>query len=252
METLAAERKALLFTAGGVRLALRLSHVREVVAAPADAPAESFGAAAVEVASALGRPPGPGALALYTDAPALALRVDAVSGIVDLGQADVFRLPVRTELPEPPPFQGAVVHAGTLWLELAPAALLGAPPRPRPGPAAPPPEVGFGLAVELLFVRGARTFGVPVQLLSRVLEDPVIQPVPLAPPAHRGLLCHGRALHPVFDVAALYGDPPRDAAASALLVDAGGEVVAVLADRVLPAGGAAGGEVIRPSWDALF
>ena len=53
-EALAAERKALLFTAGGVRLALRLSHVREVVAVPSDAPAESFGdAVAIEVASAL-------------------------------------------------------------------------------------------------------------------------------------------------------------------------------------------------------
>ena len=32
--TLPADRKALLFSAGGVRLALRLAHLREIVAVP--------------------------------------------------------------------------------------------------------------------------------------------------------------------------------------------------------------------------
>lgn len=253
MEALAAERKALLFTAGGVRLALRLSHVREVVAAPSDAPAESFGdAVAVEVASALGLRPGPGAFAVFTHAPRLALRVDAVNGIVDLGQAEVFQLPARTVLPPPAPFLGALVHAGAVALELAPAALAGpALRRPTP-PATLAPAAPSALGAELLFVRGARTYGVPVQLLSRVLEDPLVQPVPLTAPAHRGLLVHARALHPVFDIGALHGDEPRSGAASALLVDAGGEVVAVLADGVLPPGGAPPAGVVRPSWDALF
>ena len=253
MEAFAAQRKALLFTAGGVRFALRLSHVREVVAAPSDAPAESFGdAVAVEVASALGLRPGTGELAVFTDAPRLALRVDAVTGIVEIGQTEVFRLPARTVLPDPAPFLGALVRAGAAALELAPAALAGPVLRPRPAPAGPPAEAPFALGAELLFVRGARTYGVPVQLLSRVLENPVVQLVPLTAPAHRGLLYHDRALHPVFDVGALHGDEPRTAAASALLVDAGGEVVAVLADRVLPPGGDAPEAVVRPSWDALF
>lgn len=251
MEALAAERKAILFTAGGVRLALRLSHVREVVAAPADAPAEAFGEArAVELASVLGLPPGAGALALFTGA--LALRVDAVSGIVDLAAGEVFRLPARTLLPEPPPFQGALVHGGTVALELAPAALERTALAPQAGPAGPLPQGPAAPGPELLFVRGTHTYGVPLQLLSRVLENPVLHPVPLTPAAHRGLVYHDRALHPAFDVAALHGERPSSRAASALLVDAGGEVVAMLADRVLPPGGAAPPEVVRPSWDALF
>jgi chemotaxis signal transduction protein len=252
MEALAAERKALLMTAGGVRLALRLSHVREVVTAPADAPAESFGGAAVvEVASVLGLRPGAGELAIFTDAPRLALRVDAVSGIVELGRAEVFQLPARTALPDPPPFLGALVHGGAVALELAPVALVAAPRPLRPRQPAPPAAAPSALGAELLFVRGERTYRVPIQLLSRVIEDPVVHSVPLTPAAHRGLLYHERALHPVFDVGALHGEQARTSAASALLVDAGGEVVAVLADRVLPPG-APVRDAVRPSWDTLF
>jgi hypothetical protein len=93
---------------------------------------------------------------------------------------------------------------------------------------------------------------VPLQLLARVLEGPRFQAVPLTAPSHSGLLYHERALHPVFDVAVRYGDPPGRPATIALLIDAGGEVVAVLADRVVPPAEGETGEVVRPSWDALF
>jgi hypothetical protein len=82
--------------------------------------------------------------------------------------------------------------------------------------------------------------------------------VPLTPPAHRGLLYHGRAIHPIFDVALLYGDRQPDEAARdqvpiALLLDAGGAPVGVLADRVLGVGEVGRqSEVVRPAWDALF
>jgi hypothetical protein len=85
-----------------------------------------------------------------------------------------------------------------------------------------------------------------------VLDAPQIFRVPLTPSAHCGLLYHGRAIHPVFDVAVLYGDRTSRASPTALLVEAGGNAIAVLADKILPAGDAAGGEVCRPSWDVLF
>jgi len=253
MEALAAERKALLFTAGGVPLALRLSQVREVVTAPTDAPAEAFrGAGPIEVASTLRLTPGSGTLAVLTHAPSLALYVDAVQGIIDLTQAEVFQLPASTRLPPPSPFQGALVHRGAVSLELAPAALASGGFRGLSDEPGAPAESPFALGAELFFARGARTYAVPLQLLTRVLEGPRFQAVPLTAPAHRGLLYHERALHPVFDVAVRYGDLPGRPAAIALLIDAGGEVVAVLADRVVPPAEVGTGDAIRPSWDALF
>lgn len=253
MEALAAERKALLFTAGGVPFALRLSQVREVVSAPTDAPAEAFrGAGPIEVAATLRLPPGNGTLAVLTDAPPLALYIDAVQGIIDLTQAEVFQLPASTRLPPPPPFQGALVHRGAVSLELAPAALASGTFRGLEDELGPPPESPFAVGPELFFARGARTYGVPLQLLARVLEGPRFQAVPLTAPSHRGLLYHERALHAVFDVAVRLGDAPGRPAAIALLVDAGGEVVAVLADRVVPPAEVGAREVVRPSWDVLF
>jgi chemotaxis signal transduction protein len=84
-----------------------------------------------------------------------------------------------------------------------------------------------------------------------VLEDPRVAPVPLAPPSHRGLVYHGRALHPVLDVAIRYGIDAAPEGKNVLLLDAGGAGVGVVADRVL--GVAEGtGEIFRPPWDALF
>jgi chemotaxis signal transduction protein len=232
--------------------------VREVLPVP-------YGASEVEVrgqvlpavplALALGLDAPPGRLAVLTEAvPPVALRVDEVHGIVDLAAAEVFQLPARTLLPQPPPFQGAVVLEGKLWLELAITSAGWVPLAPAASEWAHPPEHDFAQGRELVFERAGKRYGVPLSLLVRVLESPAISPVPLAPPAHRGLLYHERAIHPVFDLPALYGGPPAPGAPVALLVDAGGTAVAVLADRIATAGegGAGSPQVVRPAWDALF
>jgi chemotaxis signal transduction protein len=251
-----AERKAILFTAGGVRLALRLSQVREIVAIAPDAGEVMLRGVpipALPVAVALGLPAGPTPFALVTEAdPPLALRVEALHGIVDLESAEVFQLPARTLLPQPSPFQGALVYRGDLALELAVSALGWAPMVPASDLVGPPTELDFASGRELLFSRAGRTYAVPIQILAQVLEAPRVFEVPLAPAAHRGVLYHGRAIHPVFDVAVLYGDEPGATAATALLLDAGGNAVAVLADRVLNAGEGVPEGVARPSWDLLF
>ena len=257
------ERKALLFIAGGTRLALRLSQVREILAvAPGDGDVEVRGASmpALPVAVALGLPGGPTRFAIVTEAaPPVALKVEAVQGIVDLSSAEVFQLPARTRLPQPSPFVGALVYGGEVALELAVASLGWAPIEPATELPAPPPDLELPTGRELLFNRFGRTYSVPLQLLARVLEAPRVVPVPLTPAAHRGILYHGRAIHPVFDIGALYGggggrpvDAADDSAATALLVDAGGYAIAVLADRVLSAAEPTPGEVARPSWDLLF
>ena len=254
--SLPAERKAVLFTSGGIRLALRLSQVREVVAVEDDVLEVVLRGAtipAVPVAVALGLQSERARFAVVTEAvPPCALKVEEVHGILDLGAAEVFHLPTRTQLPQPPPFQGALVDRGEVALELAIATLGWAPIEPAFESACPPPELEFPIGRELLFSRAGRTYAVPIELLEHVLDAPRVFPVPLAPVAHRGIVYYGRAIHPVFDLAVLYGDEPTYEWTTALLVDAGGNAVAVLADRILHAGEAVPGNVARPSWDVLF
>jgi chemotaxis signal transduction protein len=248
---LPSERKALLFAAGGVRLALRLAHIREIVdVAPGAAEVASRGdlLPSVWIAAALGLPVGPAPYALLVDR--AALRAEALHGIVDLAEAEVFQLPARTGQPRPAPFVGAVVWKGAIALELATPA--GAAPDRAPGEA-PPPAAGSGPPAEreILFARGERTYGVPLSLLVQVLEAPRVTPIPLAPPSHRGLVYHGRAIHPVLDVAARYGHAGSPEARYVLLLDAGGSGIGIVADRVLGAAEATG-EVVRPPWDTLW
>jgi chemotaxis signal transduction protein len=249
-----AARKALLFSAGGVRLALRVSQLREIVAVgPGEGEVRARGETlpTAFVSTVLGLPAGPSPYALLTEgAPRAALRVEALHGIVDLAGAEVFQLPARTILPQPPPFAGAVVKGGVVALELAVSTLGFAPLEPALENVSPPADVGAGER-ELRFARGDRAFAVPLSLLVQVLEGPRVAPVPLTPPSHLGLLYHGRALHPVLDIGVLYGDPPGRPARQALLLDAGGTGVAVAADRMLGAGEGEA-ELFRPPWDAVF
>lgn len=267
MPSLPAERKVVLFSAGGVRFALRLAHVREIVAvAPGEGEVVSRGerVPTAFVSTVLGLPVGPSGFALLTEgAPGIALRVDAVHGISDLTGAEFFQLPAPTPLPQPSPFAGAMVVKGEVALELAVSSLGFAPLVPAEEHAEPPPDLGLVPDRELRFARAGRVFGVPLALLVQVLEHPRLAPVPLTPRSHRGLLHHARALHAVLDIGVLYGDvgafeaadPGRTggqaAARTVLLLDAGGTGVGVVADRVL---GLAEGdaEVLRPPWDTLF
>ncbi len=251
--SLPSERKALLFSAGGVRLALRLAQVREIVeVAPTEGDVASRGASVPSafVAAVLGLPAAPAPYALLAEG--VALRVEALHGIVDLADAEVFQLPARTALPQPPPFAGAIVRGGEIALELAVASIGFSPLAPATeaeadlAPALDPPAER-----ELTFARAGRTYAVPLSLLVQVLEAPRVAPVPLAPPSHRGLVYHGRAIHPVVDVAVRYGDPAPPDARSVLLLDAGGSGVGVVADRVLGVHERAG-EVVRPAWDAVW
>ena len=254
VDSLAADRKALLFSAGGVRFAMRVSNVREVVAvAPEEGEVRARGEAVATafVSTVLGLPAGPAPFAILTQgSPPAALRIEALHGIVDLAGAEFFQLPARTALPQPPPFSGAVVVKGEIALELAVGSLGFAPIEPAQEHGEPPADVDPPLERELRFARGARTFGVPLSVLVQVLEGPRVAPVPLTTPSHRGLLYHGRALHPVLDVAVLYGDQPS-AIGTVLLLDVGGAGVAVAADRVLGVGDAREA-LVRPPWDALF
>ncbi len=256
MDSLAA-RKALLFSAGGVRLALRVSHLREVVEAPdasddgdAEFRVRDEPLPCTRLAESLGRPGARAPYALLVEGPPRALRVEALHGIVDLGGAEFFQLPARTFLPRPEPFSGAIVWKGEIALELAVTAL-GAPLAPAAEVRPPPADAGAAAERELRFARGGRTFAVPLSLLVQVLEAPSVAPVPLTPPSHLGLVYHGRALHPVLDVAALLGDAPGAPPPRALLLDAGGTAVAVATDRVLGAA-EGGGAVLRPAWDAVL
>jgi chemotaxis signal transduction protein len=250
-------RKALLFSAGGARLAVRVSQLREIVQV-----AEGGGEVLSRgeplptafVSTVLGLPAGPSPFALLTEGtPRAALRVEALHGIVDLGDAEVFQLPARTILPQPPPFAGAIFSRGEIALELSVATLGFAPLAPPLDRAAEPIDAagGPGLEREIRFVRCGSAWAVPLSLLVHVIEAPRIAPVPLTPPSHLGLLYHGRALHPVLDIALLRGELPGPPPRQVLLLDAGGTGIAVAADRVLGVG-EGDAAVLRPQWDTLF
>ncbi len=252
---LPSDRKALIFSAGGVRLALRLSHLREIVPTPDEggeivARGDVFPTAFVSTVLGLSGGSTPYAL-LIEGTPRMALRVEALHGIVDLAGAEFFQLPVPTPLPQPSPFSGAVVHGGQVALELSVGSLGFAPLEPAIEHTEVPPDLGPFAERELRFARAGMSFAVPLSLLVQVLEDPKLAPVPLTPPSHRGLLYHARSLHSVIDLAPVYGLPPAGPVRTVLLVDAGGAGVGVLADRVLGAG-EGGGDVVRPPWDTLF
>lgn len=257
MSSLPSERKALLFSVGGVRLALRLSQVREILevaAGEVEVVARGEPLPSAYVSTVLGLAGGPARYALVTESsPRSALRVEALHGIVDLSAAEVFQLPVHTIVPQPSPYAGALVAGGQVALELAVSSLGFAPIEPAQDLGEPPPSLGPWLEREIRFARGGLTFGVPLSILVQVLESPRLAPVPLTPPSHRGLLHHGRALHTVVDVGVLYGQAPAALPRQVLLLDAGGAGVGVAADRVLAVGEGTGAEdVLRPPWDALF
>ncbi len=257
MTSLAAERKALLFSVGGVRLALRLSQVREILevgAAGGDVVARGESYPVAFLSTVLGLHGGDAPYALLTEtAPRAALRVERVHGIIDLVDAEVFQIPARTRLPQPAPFSGAVVSRGELSLELASPAIGWEPLPPAVDSGEAPTDAGATGERELVFERGGRQYGVPMSNLIRIIERPVIAPVPLTPPSHLGLLYHARTLHPVVDMAVLHGDLPIPDASRAVILDAGGAEVALVADRIESVGGAPGaGEVLRPVWDTLL
>ena len=255
--SLAAERKALLFTVGGVRLALRLSQVREILevgAGGGDVVARGDSYPVAFVSTVLGLPGGEAPYALLTEStPRAALRVDRLHGIIDLVDAEVFQIPAHTRLPQPPPFAGAIVAKGELSLELAPPAIGWEPLPPAADRGEPLVDAGASGERELVFVRGGRRYGVPMSYLIRIIEQPRIAPVPLAPPSHLGLLYQARTLHPVVDVAVLHGDPPPPEVARTVILDAGGSEVALAADRIERVGAVPAGEdVLRPVWDTLL
>jgi chemotaxis signal transduction protein len=257
VSSLPSERKALLFSAGGVRLALRLAQLREICElAPGEGEVVTRGqpVPTAWVSTVLGLPAGPSRYALVTEgAPQTALRVEALHGIVDLGDAEVFQLPAHTVVPTPSPFAGALVVKGEVALELAVSSLGFAPLAPAEDPPEPPGSFGPWPERELRFTRGPLTFGVPVSLVVAVSDAPPLAPVPLAPPSHLGLLYHGRAIHPVIDVGVFFGLAPSLVPPQVLLLDAGGAAIGVVADEVLGLDrGREGDGVLRPPWDTLF
>lgn len=257
MSSLPSERKALIFSAGGVRLALRLAQLREIrELQPGEAEVIARGelVPTAWVSTVLGLPSGAARFALVTEEnPQTALRVEALHGIIDLAEAEVFQLPAHTLVPQPSPFAGALVVKGEVALELAVASLGFAPLAPGEDPADPPPSLGPWPERELRFKRGPLTFGVPVSLVVAVRDAPSLAMVPLAPPSHRGLLYHGRAIHPVIDVGVFFGLAPSLIPPEVLLLDAGGAAIGVVADKVLGLDrGRDDDGVERPPWDTLF
>jgi len=241
-------RQVLRFEAGGVPFALPLAAVREIVPAGAG---RATPQGAVALAQRLGLRGSP-AFALHLVGAGLpVLLVDRMLGVGDLADAEAFRLPEGAVAARPSPFTSALRFGEVLHLELSPLALSGV----RPGPARVPPSVADVPAKgrELLAERGGLRLGFPLPLVVQVVDRVLLSPVPLAPQGFRGLLYLGRALHPVWDAAALIGAAAPGDPGTAVVVDAGGTTAGLLVDRVLGISeGEDGPPVRRPPWDVFL
>ena len=243
-------RQVLLFAAGGIRFALPLRAVHEIVKLPRG-PGRPAPARSVPLATVLGLSGEPGFALVLEGGSAGELWIDELGGVADLADAEVFRLPERSVGARPSPFAAALRFGDTLHLELAPLALQDS----RPVAWRTPARQGDLPAAEreLVAERGGRSLAFPLSLVVQVIEPARPSPVPLAPRGHRGLLYHGRAIHPVWDAAALLGWPEVGEPSVTLLIDAGGTTAGVLVDRVRGVGeGSARDPVRRPHWDALL
>jgi hypothetical protein len=243
-------RQVLRFLAGGVPLAVPLATVREILPVGPDG-ASGGPDGAVDLAASLGLRGEPRFALLPSAAGMPVLLVDRMDGVGDLADAQAFRLPEGTVAADPSPFQSVLRFGGTLYLELAPASLgtmARRPPRPAP-PLAALPFAGR----ELLAERGGRVLAVPLPLVVHVVDPAPLFRVPLAPEGHRGILLHGRALHPAWDAAHLLGEGAGGDPRVLLLLDAGGTTAGVLVDRVRGFSEGAGDvPVRRPPWDQLL
>jgi chemotaxis signal transduction protein len=243
-------RQVLLFAAGGVRFALPLAAVREIVKLPA-APERPAPGRSVALAAALGLEGDPRFALILEGEPPVRLGVDEMRGVADLAEAEVFRLPERSVAVRPSPFAAAMRLGEVVHLELAPAALEHSR---RVAWRTPPVQDDLPCVErELVAERGGRALAVPLSLVVQVIDRAPLSKVPLAPPGHRGLLHHGRAIHPVWDAASLLSWPEIGDPRVILLLDAGGTTAGVLVDRVRGLGeGEGSGPVRRPHWDALL
>jgi chemotaxis signal transduction protein len=243
-------RQVLRFQAGGVPFALPLSTVREVVKIGADA-ARALPEGSVALAERLELTGAPRFALFLQEAGVPCLLVDGMDGVADLADAEAFRLPERTVGARPSPFSSALRFEGVLHLELAPAALptmVRDPPRPFPATQDLEPAER-----ELLAMRAAQTLAVPLSLVVQVIDPVHLFRVPLPPVGHRGLLHHGRAIHPAWDAAAILGLPGAGDPRVLLLLDAGGTTAGVLVDRVLGLAEGSGTTLVRrPPWDVLL
>ncbi len=243
-------RQFLRFQAGGVALAQALSTIREIVpmgGGPTGEPPPG----AIPLAQALGLDGRPRFALVPDDRASPVVLVDRVDGVADLAQAEAFLLPARTVAMRPSPFASVLRVGGALHLELSPACLPSM--RPLPARSCPAWDEQSPAERELVAVRGGTRLGVPLPLVVQVVDPAPLFHVPLAPRGHRGILHHGRAIHPAWDAAALLGEPDVGDPRVLLLLDAGGTTAGVLVDRV--EGFSAGGDgrgARRPPWDLLL
>ena len=147
--------------------------------------------------------------------------------------------PAHTLVPQPSPFAGALVVKGEVALELAVSSLGFAPLAPAEDPAEPPPVArAAGRSASSASPRGPLTFGgAALAGGAGAATRRTLAPVPLTPPSHRGLLYHGRAIHPVIDVGVFFGAGARRRSPRRCCCSTpAGAAVGVVADRVLGLG----------------
>ena len=229
-------RLCLLVEAGETRYAVEATSVMEVAMSGANGTNLRGVLEVKDLSALLGGPPeeGAGMVVVLDVSPTLAVRVRSVVEVADVARAPFFLLPPGLADSLAPLSRGAVLHKDRLYLELIAEAL---PHRvgPRASPASARPMHWAETVPEraMVFESQGRLFGVPLGLVSQVVERGdafSVLPVQSGPVA--GIFPHLQVLWPICSVPALLGSPPVPEAFF-LLTELAGRNVGLTATRVL-------------------
>lgn len=227
-----ARRLCLLIEAGPARFAVPATSVIEVAVPDENGLTLRGHHPLVDLSTLLGGAPEqrPGMAVLLDTSPTLALRVRAVRGVEDVGDAPWQHVPRRIAPALEPAVRGAIDVKGQLFLELDVEALANGVKLPAQLKVVDP--FGAPLPQAFVFETGGRKVGLPLASVAQVVPvSPRFCPL-VAVTAAAGLILHAQQAWPVFSLPGLLGDPIA-AEPLVVLTDVGGEGIGFTATAAL-------------------
>ena len=228
-------RLCILVEAGATRFAVEATSVTEVATATSDRDSLRGALEVKDLSQLLGGDPveEAGMIIVLDVSPTLAVRVRSVVEVADLAQAPFFLLPPGLGPVLGRVSRGAVLHRDRLYLELVAEALAGGQPRTASAPARPVHLAQDTPERSLVFESQGRLFGVPLPLVSQVVNrSDAFSALPASGGPVAGIFPHAQALWPICSAPGLLGGEAL-AEAYFVLTQPAGQSIGWCASRVL-------------------